>query len=409
MTLPTRWAALLGATALLASTAQPPQRPQAIATLWIGSGPFVAGSRISLRATGLRPPYDVRLIGPGRLQGDTYFAPDVATPQDARLIAGGASSLGIAVVRIVPPPAPTRALLAVASYDGGVILHDPTTFARVAVLGTGGSPSDVAFGPGGSIGATDTVGNDAALVARSPWKTTFVNGVPLGDEIVFDDDGTVFVSNRDVNGAGALTRIAVDGSVSHLVTGVTAEGLAIDRARGIVYVGNVNDGTVLAVDARTMQSRGRIGAVPRVFGIALSSDGRELYAVANQSQGSPFQQPGFVAAISLNGTSHIVARSATLRFPLGVALDPRDARLFVTDESADVVDVLDPATLRAVHAPLATCLTPWKPYYDAKARRLFVPCARADKVDVFDARTLRRVAGAPFSTGGYPLAVSSWP
>jgi DNA-binding beta-propeller fold protein YncE len=404
-----RRTALLGTIALLASTMQTVDPQRASVTLGIPAGPFVAGSRVNLHLTGIRPPYDLHLSGPGTLQGTTYVAPDVATTRTARLIVGNASSLGAATLTIVPPPAPTRALLAVATYDGGVVLHDPETFARIAVVATGGSPGDVAFESDGTIATSDTAGDDATLASRAPWKLTSVGDVPLGNEVIADSDGAVFISNRDVNGAGALTRIARDGSVSRILTGQTAEGLAIDRVRDIIYVGNVNDGTVLAVDARTMKPLQRIAAVPRVFGIALSANGSTLYAVANQSQSSPFAQPGFVAAVALGRKPHVVARSAKLEFPLGVAIDDRDARLFVTDESANVVYVLDAKTLRPLHAPLRTCLTPWKPYFDADAHRLFVPCARADKVDVFDSRTLARVKGAPFLTGGYPLGVASWP
>ena len=279
-----RRAALLGAIALLATTMRAPGWQPATLSLGIPPGPFVSGSRVPVRATGLRPPYDLTLIGLGALRNNVYFAPDVETEQSARLIAGGAGSLAAATVTIVPPPRPTQALLAVATYDGGVVLHDPITFARIAVLGTGGAPGDVAFGPEGAIAATDTAGDDATLVARAPWKATFVSGVPLGNEIAIGSDGAVFVSNRDIDGAGALTRIAAGGIVSRVATGITAEGLAIDRTRDIVYVGNVNDGTVLAVDANTMKPLRRIPAVPRVFGIALSADGRTLYVVANQSK-----------------------------------------------------------------------------------------------------------------------------
>jgi DNA-binding beta-propeller fold protein YncE len=185
--------------------------------------------------------------------------------------------------------------------------------------------------------------------------------------------------------------------------------LALDQHRGIIYVGNVNDGTVLAVDMQTMRPIRRIPAVPRVFGIALSGAGNTLFAVANQSAGSQFQAAGFVAAIDLRGSrSRIVARSRNLRFPLGVAYDPQRDRVFVTDEERNLVYVLDARTLRDAAPPLPTCNTPWKPYYDAPSQRLFIPCARANKIDVFDARSLRRVRNAPFATGGYPLAVSVW-
>ena len=106
---------------------------------------------------------------------------------------------------------------------------------------------------------------------------------------------------------------------------------------------------------------------------------------------------------------HAVADSAALEFPLGVALDDRRARVYVTDEAAHRVYVLDAATLAQVRAPLSTCQVPWKPTFDPIGDRLYVPCARSNRVDVFDGRTLSRVPGAPFRTAEYPLAVAVSP
>lgn len=371
---------------------------------------YLPGSRVVPQYARVRAPFRLTVAGPGSIENGSYLVPDVAAATTATVIAANGAGVGVADVRIVPAPAADRALIAVATYDGGIVLHDPVTFASLGTLATGGAPSDVAFAADGTIAATDTAGGTVTRVARAPWQVSRVADVPFGNEIVADAAaGAFFVSNRDVGGSGALTRIGVDGSVARTVTGATAEGLAIDETRGIVYVGNVNDGTVLAVDTATMRPVRRIPAVPRVFGIALSSDGATLYAVANQSlQAHMLAKAGYVASIALGPAPKIVHRSATIPFPLGIALDAVDRRVFVTDESADDIDVLDSATLRATHAPLSTCRTPWKPTFDAASGRLYVPCARANQVDVFDGRTLRRVAGAPFATGGYPLAVALW-
>jgi DNA-binding beta-propeller fold protein YncE len=368
------------------------------------------GSLIEAVVEGMRPPYDLSVIGPGGIVGGAYRVPDLDAGADATLVAANADAVAVRRLYLVPAPAPLRALIAVATYDGGIALHDPATFEPVGTLATGGAPSDVAFGTGGRIVATDTSGNALTVAGRTPWRITRIEDVPLGNEIAIDDaTGAIFVSNRDVDGHGALTRAARDGTTARIVTGLTAEGLAIDGKRGIVYVGNVSDATVLAVDLHTMKPLRRIPAVPRVFGIALSPDGNVLYAVSNSSATSQFQQSGYVAAIALDGAhAHTIARSTDLQFPLGVALDARRNHLFVTDEAADTVYVLDSRTLRQAHPPLKTCKTPWKPLYDTASDRLFVPCARADKVDVFNGARLVRANGAPFATAGYPLAVAAW-
>ena len=217
------------------------------------------------------------------------------------------------------------------------------------------------------------------------------------------------MTNRGSNGSGAVTRVGFDGDVAAVTTGDTAEGIALDSKRQIVYVANVGDGTVTAVDARSLRVRRRFFAVDRVFSLAIAPDGNTLYAVANTTASPPLRGAGGVIEIALFPKPRVVRRSAPLTFPVGIALDVRAHRLFVSDESSDRIDVLDTRTLRPAHAALTTCAIPWKLTFDAPSERLYVPCAGDNAVDVFDARRLRQVAGAPFATGGYPLAIAVWP
>ena len=344
------------------------------------------------------------------VENGIFVIGDTAKPHDAALYAGNGSTIAGSLARVVPPPAPGTSLLAVASYDDGVVLHDATTLRELGTMGIAGHPTSVAFMPDGTLAAADTSGDSLSLIATQTWGVRRIGNVLLADEIVVDPQtGTVFASDRSVNGFGALTRVTPDGNVTRIVTGDTAEGLALDARRGIIYVGNVNDGTILAVNVRTMRPIRRITAVPRVFGIALSRDGNTLYAVANESVASQFDAAGYVAAFDLRRAgAPRVARSADLRFPLGIALDAASQRIFVTDEASERVYVLDARTLRRAHAPLETCSIPWDPYVDTAASRLLIPCAGSNRIDAFDTHTLRRLPGAPFATGGYPLGVSVW-
>jgi hypothetical protein len=399
------------AAALLCAAAPAPRASLQHATLafTFSALPYFPGSRIRLDVRGSASPLALAVIGPGNLADEMLTLPLQGAETPTSVVAAGLHTVAFRDISVVTPPQPQEPLLAVGAYDAGVVLHDPVSFRIVGTLGIGGSPSDVAFASDGSIGTSDTTGNVATVARRRPWNIEQFNDVPFANELVFDDaQHAVLVSNRELDGYGALTKIAADGSTTHLRTGLTAEGLALDRRTDVVYVGNVNDGSVLAVDARTLQPRRRITAVPRVFGLALSPDGHRLFAVANRTA-SRFGEAGFVAAIDIAGPrARVVARSADMQFPLGIALDAARSRVFVTDESANVVYVLDARTLRAVRSPLSTCRTPWKPFYDRLSQRLYIPCARADLVDVFDARTLQRIRGTPFRTGGFPLAVSAW-
>jgi DNA-binding beta-propeller fold protein YncE len=380
----------------------------ATASLQISAGPYFPQSRLAPAPVGLQPPYAMRAQG-AYVEGGNFVIGNASTPVTAALYAGNGSAIAGTLVNVVPAPPPGEPLLAVASYDDGVVLHDADTLRELGTMGIAGHPTSVSFAPDGMLAAADTSGDTLSLVATQAWAVKRIDNVLLADEVVVDPQtDTVFASDRSVDGKGALTRVTDDGTVTRITTGDTAEGLALDDRRGIVYVGNVNDGTVLAVDARTMKPIRRIKTVPRVFGIAISPDGNTLYAVANQSAQSQFQAAGYVAAFDLRkGGAPRIAHSANLEFPIGVALDRHLNRLFVTDEAGNRVYVLDARTLRPAHASLSTCKIPWNPDLDSNGR-LLIPCAGSNQIDAFDARTLRRIAGAPFTTGGYPLGVSVW-
>ena len=374
--------------------------------------PYLPGSILPLRIDGITVPYHIAVLGIGQLvqNANAYSVPSTATGGSALLIAGNAHALGAKKLQIASAPRVDRPLLFVASYDDGLVVHDPSSFSVRGVLATGGVPSDVAVDRSGRVAATDTQGSELTLLSLAPWNVEKVGGVVAGDDVAFDPTTrAVFVTDRDYNGSGALTRVGPGGEVTRVVTGETAEGLAVDRRRGIVYVANANDGTIAFVDANTLRVLRRFPAVARVFSLALSPGGDRLYAISNQSADSPFAQPGTAIAISLSGAApRVVARSADLAFPIGVALDARSDTLFVSDEERREIDVLDARTLRAKRAPLRTCAIPWKLTVDEPSERLYVPCAGDNEIDVFDTRTLRRVAHAPFATGGYPLAVAVW-
>ncbi len=382
---------------------------RAVASFAAARLPYLPGSSIPLRVNGMTPPYRVTLTGPGSVNAHDYDVPSAPSQSSAMLVAANAESLAARRFTFASPPDPARAFIAVASYDDGIVIHDAASpFDERAVLGIGGAPSDVAIGPSGVLAAGTTDGGTLTIAHLEPWRVRRYDGVLFSDEIAIDAaNGAVYATDRDVNGAGALTRIARDGTVKRRILGMTAEGIAVDAKRRRIYVANVNDGTISIVDADTMVELRRVHAVARVFSLALSADGTRLYAVSNQSTGSPFAAAGSVVALDTSGAvPHVIARSAPLDFPVGVALDAAHRRLFVTDERDNVVDVLDARTLRPVHAPLDTCTTPWKPTVDGST--LYVPCARANEIDLFSTIDLRREANAPFPTGGYPLAVAVW-
>lgn len=374
--------------------------------LSVSSGPYFPGSVIRLASHGAAGPIAYTTLGAGTLESGTYVAPAVDAPQTETLIASAPRAIATVDIRLAPAP-PLRPFVAVASYDNGIALHDPRTFALIGYLGTASAVGDVAAAPDGRIFAPDTDGTTMLTIERAPWRVRTTPNVLVGNEVVYDAKSrAAYVSDRDAEGGGAVTQIPDDGTPAVRVhTGVTPEGLALDSAHSLLYVGNVNDATIAVLDTRTMQVVRRFPSVQRTFGIALDAAAQRLYVVSNTTRTAQ-SSGGYVAAIDLrSATPHVVRRSRALRFPLGASLDTRHDHLFVTDESANTVYVLDPRTL-AVTRVIPTCRTPWRPHVDA--RRLYVPCMRSNAVDVYALDTLSRVRGAPFETGGTPLGVASW-
>lgn len=402
---------LPAAAAVLALLGTVPRAPRVVIgtfALNVPSGPFFPGSRVALTSAGTNGPLAFDLVGPGQISDGAFIAPPVARAASSTIIASTPGAIASTNVRLAPAPAQHRPLIAVATYESGIALHDPATFALLGYVAIGGPPGDVTFGSGGQLLAPDTDGQSMTQVIRSPWQLVSHAGVTTGNEVLADArTDSAFVSNRDIGGKGALTRITADGTVTHVVTGETAEGLALDESRGMIYVGNVNDTTVAQVDVKTMNVVRKIRSVERTFGMALDAQRQRLYVVSNTSR-TMHSGGGYVAAIDVRKPyAPIVAKSANMPFPLGAVLDEQGRRLFVTDEAADQVNVLDAATLRRTASPLHTCRTPWRPRITGN--RLYVPCARSNAVDVFNVVTLRRVKGAPFLTGGFPLSVAVWP
>ncbi len=381
-----------------------PRLPRFVpAKLSFASLPYFVGSRIALGAAGLAPNATWSTLGHVHLSttndGRRYLT--LQAPGSAEVIASDGHAIAARTLAVLPPPPKNETLLAVACYNDGVAFYDARSLALLGLLATGGSPSDLAA-ENGRLAVTDNDGSAFTVIDRASWRI-LRRPIAASDEVAAAPGNRFFTTLRDWEGFGAVARVSARPQIAK--TGITAEGIAVDARRNRLYVANVNDGSVLELDARTMEPLDRIAIGSRVFSLALNADGTLLYAVRN---GGLANDDGDVVEIATQPRLHILARSAALNLPLGLALDQRAHRLFVTDEASDVIYVLDPQTLRAIHAPVPTCNTPWDPTFDARSGRLYVPCARDNRLDILNASTLARVPGAPIRTAGYPLAVAVW-
>ena len=175
-------AAALAVATLLAAAPRPSAQRTGSFKLAVPSGPIVSGSRITVTAQGIPGPFTLELLGPGSVENHHFIAPAVTAPADATLIGASSGAIALSNVRIVPPPAPGRPLIAVATYDNGIALHDPKTFALLGYVPIGGAPGDVAFAPDGDLLAAGNRWCGARANRSRSWRSA-VRNVPLGNEV----------------------------------------------------------------------------------------------------------------------------------------------------------------------------------------------------------------------------------
>lgn len=169
-------------------------------------------------------------------------------------------------------------------------------------------------------------------VTRSRTDDTAVTAVEIAsfggtaDGIVFDADGTAFVSHRD-----SISKVTLDGEVAHWAKTGAPRGHAILR-----------DGTHLVCDAaqRAVLQLDSDGTLLRK--VVTKSDGYFLRApndlAVDSAGGIYFTDPGYARIRNAIGKIHYVAPDGTasvvaqkLAFPEGIAISPDGSRLFIAE------------------------------------------------------------------------------
>jgi len=163
------------------------------------------------------------------------------------------------------------------------------------------------------------------------------------DGIVFDAEGTAFVSHRD-----SISKVKLDGEVTHWVKTGAPRGHAILR-----------DGTHLICDAseRAVLHLDQDGKLLRK--VVTKSDGYFLRApndlVVDASGGFYFTDPGYARIRNAIGKVHYVAADGTvsvvaqkLAFPEGIALSADGAKLLVAESQNNRIvefEILSPGEI----------------------------------------------------------------
>ena len=374
--------------------------------------------RVSSTGPALRSGVVWALIGPGTVDvAGTYRAPS-ADDGSALIVASAGGSAAAAAVDVVPPPSPASPLAIVSCYDGGAIdVRGADALDSIGLASTGAAAAGIAANAARRI-AVVASGERVAIFDPKRAALTFsapVTGARFSEVAWLRRDLAVATDNNSLRGGIGVRTFRVGDDLvpvlaSSAAAGDTPEGIAVDPGGAGFFVTNVNGNTVTryVVDrAGTVRAAGSAATGHRPFGVAVDDVHRLLFVADNDTptvSGSA-SKPGLevFALPSLRRIARLTTGTPHA-LPLGVAVDPAQNRLFVTNEGDATVVAYSVAPLRRLTV-LRTGRTPWLPAVDTARKRLYVPDAMADAFSVYDERSLRPVA-LERATCGYPTSIA---
>lgn len=387
------------------------------------SAKVFAGNSLQFHTTliGELGPSNVRwsVVGPGSIDSNgLYRAVDV--PTSAAIVANAGNGIAdSASVSIVSPPLHNEPLVLSTCYsDGTVNVNSARNFALSGALSVGGRAAGIAVDSSSKRAVFAVESQIVAIDLRSMhWRVSaplpgvrFSEIARLGWGYVAATD-----NNADAGHPGVriyrMNPLGVPVLVSSVIAGETPEGIAASPDGRGFYVSNINGNSLMrfAIDATgrtTLLATAKTAARP--FGVAVDPLRHVVFVADNDTSvvNGARARPGLERfdSRSLRRIGGMISTGSKSSLPLGVAVDPTTARLFVTNEGAGNVAVFALPQMRRV-ATLPTGLTPWLPTFDPLTHRLYLPNARADSVSVYNTRTLRSVV-PDFATCSYPTSVA---
>lgn len=220
-----------------------------------------------------------------------------------------------------------------ASVSCGIV--STTAAALGASTAVDAAPAHVALSADGTRAYTaNQYGNSLSIVDVA--TSTLVGTVPLsnGGFNVLADPGSSRVYVTTATGALHVVDATTQSVLTQVATGPASNGLALDRAAGLLYVSSITAGTVAVVNTTTNTVVKTYPVSPKPQRIALSADGATLY-VASESAG---------LEIVTVATGATVAVPAVFSGAVGLALSPDGQKVYVTNPPLGYLQIVDVAT-----------------------------------------------------------------
>jgi YVTN family beta-propeller protein len=228
----------------------------------------------------------------------------------------------------------------------------------------------------GKQAAEIAIGGKPAGIALSPDGMRAYVAAPESREVVAVDTASQAVVKRAVVGQGPL-------------------GIAVNPQSGAVYVADWYEHRLYAIDPQTLSITASVATGQSPSGVAVTADGKTILTADRDSN-----QVSLIDAATFKVTGTI----ETGERPFGVTMDDTSGRAYTANVASNTMTVLDvKAGTRLRDIPVGL-----RPYAIARAgNRLFVTNQHAESVSVIDATTLDTLK--TIRVGSFPEGIEADP
>jgi YVTN family beta-propeller protein len=336
---------------------------------------------------------------------------------------GGLAAAGLAALASLTPP-PLQAQRAYVSNedDGTVTVLDLERLAALGTIEVGKRPRGLVLSRDGATLYVVVSGlpkcpppipeEQCEKLPRDPQadgvavvdtaarrRTRILKGVSDPERVEVSRDGrTLFVTDEDTAGLSVLD--AASGALrARIAVGREPEGVRASPDGRWVLVTSESDDSVAVIDVRTRTVHGRVPVGKRPRDLAFTGDGRTAY-VSGEGDATVYR-----LALEGNPTAAPFLRLRPEARPMGVALDEKRGRLYVSTGRGGTVAVISPADGKLL-AEIAVGARPWGLALSADGTRLVAANGPSGDVSVVDTERLTVIGKVTVGHGPWGVVVA---
>ena len=186
---------------------------------------------------------------------------------------------------------------------------------------------------------------------------------------------------------------------------------SLDPTTGRLFVAKMGSGRLLVFDTAKQRRAAELTGFPKVTGVLAVPELHKLYAsVPGAGIGAALSVAAGIAGLSSGSGGVAILDSDTLRelarvpagvFPDGIAYDPDDRRIFVSDELGGALTVIDAETNKPV-ARIELGGEVGNVQYDPATRKIYAPVQSQGELAIIDPKDNRLIDRFPIPGGKHP-------